>query len=76
MVKNVFPWAILDLYQGKLKGENTSCCICCVKYHYKKLQSQPQEIVETDVSLFVFCGRVNQLIKILGLKKKKSYNID
>ena len=28
-------------------------------------------MVEAGASLFVFCGRVNQLIKIPGLKKEK-----
>lgn len=64
--------AMLCMYQGKWIAQNTAQVFCYLKHHsLNKLQTQSQEMVEASASLFVFCGRVNQLIKIAGLKKLK-----
>lgn len=63
---------MLYIYQSKEKSQNTCRCLCYLKYHnLYKLQLHSQEMVEAAAALFVFYGRVNQQIKIPGLKKEK-----
>lgn len=63
---------MLYIYQSKQKEQNTSRCLCYLEYCYlNKLQSQSQKMAEAAAALFVCCGRVNQQIKIPGLKKEK-----